>query len=104
MKRRVTLDAVYAISGDVVVREVGGETIIIPLASGINDTENELHTLDPIGQTVWQRLDGKKRLKEIVAELTVEFKAPAGVIEKDVIGLMEKLLKNGMIVYDKQKT
>ena len=34
MKTQITLDAVYDMSGDVVVREVENEIIIIPFASG----------------------------------------------------------------------
>ena len=98
MKKRVTLDAVYAASEDVVARKIEGDIIIIPCASGSDDAEHELYTLNPAGQAVCQRLDGSKSLKEIVSELTAEFKSPAGEIEKDVVALVRKLLKRKMLV------
>ena len=98
MKRRVTLDTVYKVSEDIVVREIKGKIVIIPFASGISDEENELYTLNPTGQAVWQRLDGTRSLKDVVAELTAEFEFPVRKIEKDVVGIVEKLLKKGLLV------
>jgi len=98
MKRRVRLHNIYAVSEDTVVRKVQGRIIIIRLASDIEDAENELYTLNPTGQAVWQRLDGKRRLKDVVAELTDKFNSPAREIEKDVVGIVEKLIKKGMLI------
>jgi len=89
MKTQVILDAVYAASSNVVVREIQDEIIILPFASGIDDTENEPYILNTTGQVVWQRLDGIKRIKDIVADLAAEFDTPAGVIEKDVIAFIK---------------
>lgn len=98
MKTIIELDAIYAASRDVVVREVEREMIIIPFASGIDDTENEPYFLNATGQIIWQRLNGRKKLKDIVKDLADEFKTPVKVIEKDVIEFVEKLLMRNMLV------
>ena len=98
MKTKIKLDAVYAASGNVVVREVESEMIIIPFASGVDDAENEPYFLNTIGQVIWQRLEGRRSLKDIVKDLAAEFKTPVKVIEKDVIGFVEKLLMKKMLV------
>ncbi|PKN37740.1 MAG: hypothetical protein CVU62_08430 [Deltaproteobacteria bacterium HGW-Deltaproteobacteria-2] len=98
MKTKIKPDAVYVASGDVVVREVESEMIIIPFASGVNDSENEPYFLNTTGQVIWQSLDGRKSLKEIIMDLAAEFKVPVKVIEKDVIGFVEKLLMRKMLV------
>ncbi len=98
MKRRVTLNDIYAVSGDAMVRKVKGKTILIPPASIMKDGQNELYTLNPTGEAVWQRLDGKRRLKDVAAQLADKFNSPPGEIEKDVVGIVKKLLKNGMLV------
>jgi len=64
----------------------------VPLKSGIGDMEEELFTLNETGRAIWDRLDGKKNLKEIVAELRNEFEDAAGEIEQDVAGLTAELL------------
>jgi len=91
MDLKARLDAVYAPSEDIVARSIEGELIIVPLVAGIGDLEDELYTLNETGKAVWDRLDGKKKLKEVLAELSAEFDAPAGEIEKDLMGLVEEL-------------
>ncbi|MCL4489652.1 MAG: PqqD family protein [Chloroflexi bacterium] len=92
------LDAVYAPSDDIVARMIGGELIIVPLAAGIGDMEDEIYTLNPTGQAIWERLDGHRRLKDVVGELAAEFEAGPGEIERDVRGLVAELVKRGMLV------
>ena len=79
-------------------REIQGEFIIIPIASGIGDLEDEIFTLNETGRAIWEKLDGKKSLKEIAAVLSQEFQAPLEGIEQDVSGLTEELLKRRMLV------
>jgi hypothetical protein len=92
------LDAVYMPSEDVVAREIEGELIIVPLAAGIGDMEDELYSLNESGVAIWKRLDGKNSLKEISAVLTGEYAASLSEIEQDVLGLVSELLKRKMLV------
>jgi len=98
MEVKINLGTAYAPSDDVVAREIEGELIIVPLVAGIGDMEDELFTLNETGKAVWDRLDGRRSLKEVVDELCAEFEAPPGDIERDVIGLAEELLKRRMLV------
>lgn len=98
MKTQVLLNAVYAVSADVMVRKVEDEIILIPLLTCEADTGNEPFILNMMGQTILRKLDGEKRLTEIVANLAVEFNCSAGVIEKDVIAFVKKLLKRKLLV------
>ena len=92
------MDAVYAPSEDIVARSIEGELIIVPLVAGIGDLEDELYTLNETGKAVWDRLDGKKSLEEVLAELSAEFEAPAREIEKDLIGLVDELVRRRILV------
>jgi hypothetical protein len=98
MKSKVNIDAAYIPSEDLVCREIEGELIIVPLVAGMGDMEDELFTLNETGKAIWTKLDGKKSLKTVATELSSEYQAPLGEIEKDVIGLAEELLKRKMIV------
>jgi len=98
METKVCLDTAYVPSRDVVAREIEGELIIVPLVAGIGDVEDELFTLNETGRAIWKRLDGKRNLKKVVKELSVEFKTPAGEIERNVVGFVEDLLKRRMLV------
>ena len=94
----VRIEGVYARSEDVVSREIEGELIIVPLAAGIGDMEDELYSLNDTGRAIWGRLDGARSLADIAGELAVEFDAPSGMIERDVLGLAEELLRRRMLV------
>jgi hypothetical protein len=92
------LDAKCSPSEDVVVRVIEDELIVVPLAAGIGDMDDELYTLNETGRAVWSRLDGTKSLRTLAAELATEFSAPPGEIEKDVLGLMTELVRRKMVV------
>ena len=98
MIKKVNLDSVYMPSQDVVAREIEGAIIIVPIVSGIADIEDELFTLNETGKAIWQMLDGRLRLQEIVEALAIEFAAPPGAIREDVLGLASELLRRRMIV------
>jgi hypothetical protein len=98
MKSKVNFDAAYRPSQDLVCREIEGELIIVPLVAGMGDIEDELFTLNETGRALWAKLDGQKSLKAVAKELSAEYKASPGEIERDVIGLAEELLKRKMIV------
>ncbi len=101
METSINLDRIYVRSEDVVAREIEGELIIIPLAAGIGNMEDELYTLNETGKAIWDRLDGFRPLRQVVSELVDEYEAPAGDIERDVAGLVGELARRKiLVVYD----
>lgn len=94
----LTLETIWAPSEDVVAREIEGELIIVPIASGIGDMEDELYTLNETGRAIWRRLDGVKSLRLIAADLSAEYGAPSADIERDVLGLVTELVRRKMLV------
>ncbi len=93
-----TLDAIFAPSEDVVARNIEGELIIVPLTAGIGDMEDALFTLNETGRAIWERLDGKRNLRNIAEDLSVTHDASVEEIERDVTGLIAELLERNIIV------
>jgi coenzyme PQQ biosynthesis protein PqqD len=89
---------VFAPSPNIVVRMIEEELIIVPLTSGIGDLEDELFTLNETGKIIWENLDGKHTIAEIVDKLNQDFDAQDGEIEKDVFGLVEELEKRKILI------
>jgi hypothetical protein len=89
---------VYAVSDDVVAREIEGEIIIVPLVAGIADLEDELFTLNETGKAIWELLDGRRSLQEVIRQLSEEYQAEPEQIQNDVLGLVRELWRRGMIV------
>jgi hypothetical protein len=98
MEKGIRIEGIYAPSADIVVRDIAGELIIVPLAAGIGDLEDELFTLNETGRAIWSRLDGRTSLAEIARGLAAEYEAEGRTIEEDVSGLAGELLRRGMIV------
>ena len=97
MQTQITLNSLCIPSEDVVVRKIEGEIIIVPLASGIGDVNDELYTLNEIGQAIWEKLDGEKTLDQVVKALAIEFSSPEGEIDKDVLGFVAEMVRRGIL-------
>jgi len=98
VEAKIDINGMYKPSEDVVARDVQGEFIIIPITSGAGDLEDEIYSLNETGRAIWEKLDGKKTLKDAVRELVSDFEGDGAEIEKDVSGLLGELLKRKMIV------
>ena len=98
METIITRDSVFRRSEDVVSREILGELMIVPLASGIGDMEDEIYTLNETGRCIWERLDGNLSLGAIAGALAAEYDAPDGEIERDVQGIVAELFRRRMVV------
>ena len=94
----VSRDAVYKPSDDLVVREIDGQIIIVPIGTGIGDLEDELFALNDTARAVWAKLDGTHTVSSVVDELARQYAAPAEEIDADVVGLLEELLTRRMVV------
>jgi hypothetical protein len=92
----VSLEKIYVPSEDIVAREIEGNVIIVPLISGIGDTEDELYTLNETGHAVWKLLDGTKTLGAVAEDLSEEFEGEE--IAEDVLGFAGELVKRRILV------
>jgi len=101
MESNVTFTTICAPSDDVVAREIEGEIVIVPLVAGIGDAEDELYTLNETGQAIWQKLDGKRTLRDVAALLAGEFNAPLPELENDVLGFASELTRRGILTAKK---
>jgi hypothetical protein len=93
----IDLNCAYRRSEDVVAREIEGEFLLVPIASGIGDMEDALYTLNETGREIWNRLESDKPVCRLVDELCREFDAQRAVIEKDVCGLLKELVRLHMV-------
>jgi len=92
------LEIIYARSQELVEREIEGELIIVPLTSGIGDLEDELFSLNGVGRDVWARIDGRRRVSQIVKELEAIYDIERKELTIDVLGFLEELAKRKLIV------
>ncbi len=88
----------YRKNNDIIVREIEGEYLMIPIASGIGDMEDEMYTLNKTGIAIWEKLSPDKTLETVIDELCEEYDADIKEITIDVIGLIEELFKRKIVL------
>lgn len=98
MNTEVTMETICVPSENVVSREIEGDMIIVPLAAGIGNVDDELYTLNETGKAIWKKLDGEKSLIKVAEELTEEFSSPVEEIKSDVLGFTTEMVSRGIMV------
>jgi Coenzyme PQQ synthesis protein D (PqqD) len=88
----------YKTSDQVVTRKIEGELIIVPLNRGIGDLDAEMFSLNTTGAVIWDKLDGTRDLETVITEIAQEFSVSVAYIKKDVIKIVEQLLKAGFLI------
>jgi hypothetical protein len=81
-----------SIPTQVMARDVGTETVILNLESGI------YFGLDPVGARIWQLMGEGKTLAEVCDAMVGEYAVERSDLEHDVLDLAEKLAAQGLIV------
>ncbi|MHA7820230.1 MAG: PqqD family protein [Erythrobacter sp.] len=83
----------FTVSGDVVAREVGGEMVLLDLASG------QYFGLDAVGGRIWELLSERPHtLEQLCDAIEAEFEAPRERIEADLMALAAQLSEQELIV------
>jgi hypothetical protein len=85
-------DLVLSPSPDVIVRELGGESVVLDLSSG------RYFGLNAVGTRVWQLIQQGEPVNGLIRTLTDEYDADAGDIERDVLALLEDLKARGLVM------
>ncbi len=98
MEAQITPDTICTPSEGVVAREIEGNILIIPLVDGIVEVEGEIFTLNRTGRAIWQKLNGRRTLKEVAELLACDFAKPLADIESDVVGFADELRRSGLVV------
>jgi hypothetical protein len=86
-----SLDDKVKISDQVLSQEVNGETVLLDLGSDF------YFGLDEVGTRIWQLLNEKKAVGEIVELLLEEYEVERETLEQDMNELLGNLLEAGLI-------
>jgi hypothetical protein len=86
------LKSILSHSKSIVTRKTGNEYILVPITNNIADM-NSVYTLNETGAFIWDRIDGKRNVEEIVAALTDEYDIDMQSAEKDVFSFIENMSK-----------
>jgi methyltransferase-like protein len=85
-----TLKSVYSHSPNIVTRKTGSEYVLVPVANNIADM-NSVYTLNEPGAFIWELIDGKRNVEEIINALTEEYDIDHDSAEKDVFSFINDM-------------
>lgn len=81
---------------DLVARNIGGETLIVPVKHRVGDL-NAIYTLNDVGARVWQLIDGRIRVDQIVETISAEYDVAADQAAGDIVELVDSMESAGLI-------
>jgi hypothetical protein len=88
------LKSILSHSSSVVTRKSGNEYILVPVTDNIADMDS-VYTLNETGAFIWEKIDGKRKVEEIIDLVIQEYEIDRDSASKDVfdlIGNMQKFL------------
>ena len=79
------------IAGDVLFQVVGGETVLLDLAS------ETYFGLDEVGTRIWSLLQADHTLAEVHSILLSEYEVESRLMEEDLLSHVDELQKAGLV-------
>lgn len=77
-------------SADVVCRQVGPESILVPVRGTVGNLDF-VYTLSPVAARIWSLLDGAKTLDEVIDAVCSEYEVDRETAMADVAELLSSL-------------
>jgi Coenzyme PQQ synthesis protein D (PqqD) len=87
----VSLDSTVCHTPNPVAADVAGETVLMSLE------RSRCYGLGDIGSEVWSKLVSPVRVSDLIEEFSGRYEAAPGVIERDVLQLLNQLADEGLI-------
>lgn len=77
-------------------RIIDGEAVVV------TPQDSVFHTLNPVATQIWQWIDGKTRVSDIVERLYQEFDVERDVVEKDCLDFVNEAVRQNMVIASDQ--
>ena len=90
-------EKVYRQVADVICRQVGSESILVPVRHNVGDLDY-IYTLSPVAARVWALLDGERSLGQIVEAICDEYDVEREQAAADVAELVTDLEKVSLVL------
>jgi hypothetical protein len=98
MNQEASLESVYSKSSSIISQNIDSGIILIPLSSGVVDLEEGFVSLDDMGRVIWNCLDGKRNVHDIVNQLSIDYECAEDEIRRDIVNVIEELRERRLLV------
>ena len=80
-----------------VSRKIGDDTIIVPVRAGVANLE-AVFTMNAVGTTIWERIDGQVSVDALARAVSDEFDVSPADAAADVVEFVRLLSEKGLVV------
>jgi hypothetical protein len=84
------LKSILSHSTSVVTRKTGNEYVLVPVTDNIADMDS-VYTLNETGASIWEQIDGKRTVEEIIDLITQEYDIDKDTAGKDVFDFISNM-------------
>ena len=86
------LKTILSHSKSIVTTKTGNEYVLVPIANNIADM-NSMFTLNETGAFIWEHIDGKNSVEDIINEMTVDYEVDYESASYDVFSFIDDMRK-----------
>ena len=86
------LNNTYQKDSNIVYRKIADEYILVPIRQQVADL-NCIYTLNEIGALIWELIDGKSNIEQILKGITAVYDVEEEAAKDDLISFISQLLK-----------
>lgn len=92
----IDLKSVLSHSSSVVTRKTGNEYVLVPVSDNVADMDS-VYTLNETGAFIWELIDGKKSVRDLIDAVAKEYKIDIDTAETDVLSFINKMKEYLMV-------
>ena len=85
-----SLKSILSHSPSVVTRKTGNEYVLVPVTNNIADMHS-VYTLNETGTFIWEHINGKNSVEEIINALTLEYEIDYDTAKDDAFTFVEDM-------------
>jgi hypothetical protein len=93
---KISVDTIFKKSENVVFRKIQDEYILVPIVASAADVDS-IFNLNETGAAVWERIDGVKKLSDIIEDIKAEYEGERKEIEDDVMAFVGRMVEEKLI-------
>jgi len=90
------LKGVYKRRKEIVSRRIAGETILVPISGNLADMQ-KIFSLNPVGEFIWEQLDGQRDLAGISGDVRASFDLREEDADSDIQEFISELLRENLV-------
>ena len=92
----MNLNSIYQKKENIVTRQIADETLLVPIHSHLADMQ-QIFALNPVAEYIWQQLDEKQNLENILEGIISNFKVEKDQAKSDMQEFILQLIEKGII-------